>query len=145
MQNFATSREAKEFLIGRIVAEAQRSHVAMSDVERKMLYFSEAGWTLPDMADVSEAFDRDYDQTEYEKKIATLIRKFCDTARADNRDAFDTWNKAVRTLGREDHYLLVMIAAAEGSHRRGKVLKLLAIALAVVCGLIVIVFLTRRS
>ena len=61
MQTFSTPREAKEFLVSRIVAEAQREGVPLSEIERKMLYFSETGWTLPDMMEVDEAFDRDYD------------------------------------------------------------------------------------
>ena len=70
---FHSGREAKEFLVSRIVLEAQRENVLLSEVERKMLYFTESGWTLPDMPAVSEDFDRDYDQSKYEKKIAKLI------------------------------------------------------------------------
>src|SRR5436309_14122782 len=64
------AREAKEFLISKIVAEAQRENAPLSEIERKMLYFTESGWTLPDIMQVSEQFDREYDQDEYEKKIA---------------------------------------------------------------------------
>src|SRR5690349_23643303 len=63
------AREAKEFLISKIVAEAQREKAPLSEIERKMLYFTESGWTLPDIMQVSEQFDREYDQDEYEKKI----------------------------------------------------------------------------
>ena len=49
MKAFHSGREAKEFLISEIVAEARRENVALSDVERKMLYFTESGWTLPDI------------------------------------------------------------------------------------------------
>ena len=62
MQTFATARDAKEFLIGKILTEAQRESVSVSEVERKMFYFSET-WTLLDIADVNDIFDRDYDQT----------------------------------------------------------------------------------
>jgi predicted dithiol-disulfide oxidoreductase (DUF899 family) len=74
-----------------------------------MLYFSESGWTLPDIDEVSEAFDRDYDQTLYEQKIANLAGNFRAKARKDNRDEFETWNEALRVLRHEDHYLLVLI------------------------------------
>ena len=75
MKAFHSGREAKEFLISELVAEAQRENVPLSEVERKMLYFTESGWTLPDMMKVSEDFDRDYDQAEYERKIAKLATK----------------------------------------------------------------------
>jgi hypothetical protein len=38
---FLECAEAKEFLISRIVTEAQRENVPLSEIERKMLYFSE--------------------------------------------------------------------------------------------------------
>jgi hypothetical protein len=75
MKAFHTGREPKEFLISKIVEEAQRENVPLSDVERKMLYFTESGWTLPDIMKVSEDFDREYDQDKYERKIAKLVRK----------------------------------------------------------------------
>jgi hypothetical protein len=101
---FATSRDAKEFLVSRIVIEAQRQNIRLSDVERKMLYFSEAAWSLPDIAEVSDAFDRQYDQTNYERKISGLIRKF--RADANNQAEFDAWREAVRTLSGQDQYIL---------------------------------------
>ncbi len=73
MNAFHSGRQAKEFLISEIIAEAQRENVALSDVERKMLYFTETGWTLPDIMKVNEDFDREYNQDEYERKIANLL------------------------------------------------------------------------
>ena len=111
MQTFTSSREAKEFLVGSIVAEAQREGVPLSEVERKMLYFSETAWTLPDITQVNEAFDREYDQDEYEQKIASLSRNFCADARKNNSNDLDAWNEAVQRLSSEDHYILVLIDA----------------------------------
>ena len=119
----------QEFLAGKIAAEARRTGVALSDVERKMLYFSETGWTLPDIADVCAAFDRDYDQAGYEKKIAGIVRQLRET-RAGHPDL---WMEAVGMLREGDHYLLVMIEQADAVGRpRGDVLKL-AIAAAMIC------------
>ena len=75
MKAFHSGREAKEFLISKIVAEAQHENAPLSEIERKMLYFTESGWTLPDIMKVSEDFDREYDQDKYEQKIARLITK----------------------------------------------------------------------
>src|SRR5579863_8531432 len=91
MNPFHSGREAKEFLVSRIVAEAQRENVPLSEIERKMLYFTESGWTLPDIASVGEEFDREYDQDQYEKKIARLIRKAYKHARRESRDEYDGW------------------------------------------------------
>jgi hypothetical protein len=134
VQTFVTAREAKEFLISRIITEAQREGVPLSELETKMLYFSETAWTLPDIMEVSEAFDRDYDEAEYEQKIGTIIRNFCTKARKENRDEFNTWTEAVRTIRPEDHYLLVLIDAPRGAggNSGSRFLKLLLIGLAIV-------------
>jgi hypothetical protein len=55
---FSDVRDAKEYLIDRVVDEAQLQGMPLSDLERKMLYFSETGWTLPDMEEVNAAFER---------------------------------------------------------------------------------------
>jgi len=88
--------------------------VHLSEIETKMLYFSETAWTLPDISEVSEAFDLEYNQPEYEEKIAKLIRSL--RAEARKRDSTEPaeWEAAVRALRGEDHYLLVMIDAADG-------------------------------
>jgi hypothetical protein len=111
VRTFANAREAKEYLVSRILMQSQLEGLPLSDVERKMLYYSETGWTLPDIDEVSDAFDRDYDMAIYEQKIGELTRNFCTKARKDNREEFETWNEAVRTLRQEDHYLLVLIDA----------------------------------
>src|SRR5262245_60087717 len=96
MQTFLTGRDAKEFLANRIVMEAEQRDVPLSEVERKILYFSETAWTLPDIIEINATFDRDYDQEEYEQKIADLIRTLFSKVRA-NGNEMDTWREAVRT------------------------------------------------
>ena len=105
MSRFATVRDAKEYLIGRIVEQAHRDGVPLSDIERKMLYFSETGWTMPDMMEVSRDFDEHYDQDEYESKIGGIVRRICDQADGQHGE----WSEAVQRLRDEDHYLLVLI------------------------------------
>jgi len=142
VQTFATTRDAKEFLVSRIITESEREGVPLSEVERKMLYFSETAWTLPDIAEVNDTFDREYNQAEYEQKIGKLIRNMCANARADNVEEFGTWTEAVRTIRREDHYLLVLIAAAESSGlSAGRLLKLSAIGLVIAFVIMAIGFL----
>ncbi len=120
MAALQTARDAKEFLIARIVEEATRENVGLSEVERKMLYFSETHWTLPDIAAVSETFDREYNQDEYERKITRLINAAAAHA-YQHAEQYDLWWDAVRLLRKEDHYILVMFDNADlpphpGSH-----------------------------
>ena len=108
MAQFAGVRDAKEFLVAKIVEEARKEGVPLSDIERKMLYFSETGWTLPDIEHVRDAFHRQYDDQDYEHKIAGLIRNGRKHARASDPSAARSWSEALSVLEDGDHYLLVM-------------------------------------
>ena len=139
MNAFHSGREAEEFLIFKIVEEARQENLPLSEIERKMLYFTESGWTLPDIMMVSEDFDGQYDQGKYEKKIAKLVtrtyRHICNGPRND----YDRWWAATRFLQREDHYISVMIRLA-GPRPRGDRLRLFASALGIVTASLIWIF-----
>jgi hypothetical protein len=111
MKRFHNERDAKEYLVGEIVGEADREGQPLSEIERKMLHFTETGWTLPDIAEVNEAFDRQYDRGQYERKISRL-------ARASRKHAgvgsAASWSEAVSRLATGDHYLSVMVDRGGG-------------------------------
>jgi hypothetical protein len=109
MRSFATTREAKEYLIGVITADAERQGPPLSETERKMLYFSETAWTLPDIDQVSLDFDLECDAERYERKMGTLARRCEQHLRRTNRESFNLFHQAERMLREEDHYLLVLI------------------------------------
>jgi hypothetical protein len=111
VRDFGSEREAFDYLVGRIADEAKRENIPLSEVERKMLYFSETEWTLPDIASVSAQFNRDYDEDEYERKIAGLISKITSDGCGQNREEQETWDTAVEASA-GDHYLQVMLELA---------------------------------
>lgn len=115
MSLFPTERDAKEFLAEALVREAARQGCPLTDIERKMLYFSETGWTPDDMTEVAETFDREYDQAEYERKIAKLAK----AARIRMGKDRSAWSEAVRRLAEGDHYLLVMVGQAGNKRKPG--------------------------
>ena len=139
MKAFHSGRDAEEFLISHIVAEAERENIPLSEVERKMLYFTESGWTLPDIMQVNEDFDREYDQGEYEQKIAKLIAKSDRRIRKGPRHDYDRWWAAIRFLEREDHYISVMVRLAD-LRPRGDQLRLFVTGLAIVGVILVWIF-----
>ena len=138
------AREAKEFLISKIMAEAQRENAPLSETERKMLYFTESGWTLPDITQVNDEFDREYNQDEYEKKITRIIGKAYKRILHDSHDEYDKWRAAVRFLQREDHYISVLIGLADVRPRWDQ-LKLLAAGLAIVACIVLWVILSNKK
>jgi hypothetical protein len=109
VQSIGTVRDAKDYLAGRIVAEAKREGNPLSEVERKMLYFSETDWTLPGMLEINAEFERDYDGNEYECKIAGLIRNI-EARDADDEQEQRTWDQAVEKLSEGDNYLSIMLS-----------------------------------
>ena len=103
------AQKAKEFLISQIIEQARRENVLLSEVEQKMLYFTEAEETLPDIYEVNEQFEREYDNSVYEKKIAGLLRNAHRRNQQESPTRKDRWKQAVADLRKEDHYLLVMV------------------------------------
>jgi hypothetical protein len=143
MSRFESEREAKEYLVGRIVGEAEREGVSLTEVERKMLYFTESGWTLPDMMEVNAAFERDCDNDTYERKIVGLAQNIEKRNNAEGGEAQAAWNDAVQKLQEGDHYLLVLIdsqiVSAGGAVRPpGDILKLVLTAIACSFGLLIL-------
>jgi hypothetical protein len=116
-KHFRTIREAKDYLAERIAAEAERDRIPLTDVERKMLYFTETGWTLPDMKQVSSEFDRDYDQGEYEQKIGGLVSKIQSRLRDQGEADGKSWDRAIMKLSRGDRYLLVLVDAEQPAQK----------------------------
>ncbi len=55
---------------------------------------------------------KEYDTLSYEAKIARIAATA--RARASATGDLDTWTEAVQVLRREDHYLLVLLAAPTG-------------------------------
>jgi hypothetical protein len=131
---FHSAREAKEFIAAHIADQAMRDAIPFSDVERKMLLFSEVGWAPPDTMEVAAEFDRQFDQAEYEKKVATIIKHLDKRLRKDSPAEYDDWKLAVEYLKRKDHYINVMIGKA-GLRLHWDQLKLFATALLLAAGL----------
>jgi hypothetical protein len=100
--------EAAQLVVQKIVCQALQNGVPLSEVERKMLLFSETSPTLPDIAEVNETFDHNYDRLEYENKIANLIRDLR-SAERQNPEENRSWNKIIRSLQGKDYYFMVML------------------------------------
>jgi hypothetical protein len=111
------AQQAKEFLISQILEQAQMDNVPLSEVERKMLFFTETEETLPDMLAVNDQFDRECDRSAYESKIAGLAEDTFERLRQESPDGERRWKQAISDLRKEDHYLLVMVDQASRSVR----------------------------
>lgn len=124
--------EAKEFLASRIVDQALLEGVPFSEIERRMLFFSETHASLPDMYEVLNEFNETYNMFPYERTVSSLI---CNAFRRDREDAAlaQRWEDAKKSLRRQDHYINVMLKQGLASaNRKRDLLIYIGIGLAVV-------------
>jgi hypothetical protein len=109
---------AKQFLISKVTAEAEFKGTSLSEVERKMLQFTEAYPSISDIYEVSAEFERTCDSDEYEAKISTLLRSARSRDQKQSPNQGQQWNDAVDALKDEDHYILVMVYRAFPEYRK---------------------------
>lgn len=106
---FTTIKAAKDFLVDKIVSEAARQDIPLSNVEREMLYWTEDDLLSPHMLQIAEELARECSDQEYEAKIGSLVQSLQSHLTPEERDL---WDDAVPQLCEGDHYLLVLIGAA---------------------------------
>jgi len=109
-------REAKDFLVRQTAEQAQLEGVALSELEKRMMYFTESGYVPEDPIALNEEFEAKYDTDEYEAKIAKLLHHAYQRAGKDNDETRRRFNAAIKSLRRGDHYLLVMWDMRPGFH-----------------------------
>lgn len=109
-------REAKDFLVQQIAEQALLDDVPLSDLEKRMLYFTEGRSAVEDPVALNEEFEAQYDTAKFEKKISKLMYHAYKRLRNDGSASLMTWNEAIRCLKRGDHYLLVMWDSRPGIH-----------------------------
>ena len=62
--------EAKDFLVRQTAEQATLENVPLSELERRMMYFTETGECPEDPIALNDSFEAAYDATEYEAKIS---------------------------------------------------------------------------
>ncbi|HET8922443.1 MAG TPA: hypothetical protein VFN26_05540 [Candidatus Acidoferrum sp.] len=110
-------REAKDFLVQQIAQQAGLENVPLSDLEKRMLYFTEGDDCPEDPAALNDEFDSQYDSDAFEKKITQLMKHAYKRLRKKGSSEQRIWDDAIRRLKRGDHYMLVMWDARPGIPR----------------------------
>jgi hypothetical protein len=151
------SQMAKDFLVEQVARQAALEHVVLSDLEKRMMYFTESGQTSEDPIELNAAFERECDSAEYETKMAGLLQRAYARLKRENLSPARTWDEAVRELRKGDHYLLVLLdyatsrwkpfeSAASPTIFSGSFWKVLGIALLLlILGMVIFVYLLHRA
>jgi hypothetical protein len=102
-------KQAKDFLAEQVAAQAALEGVSFSNLEKKMLHFTEVDSVSGgDGAALQDEFQTRHDATIYESKVSTLLHQGYERLKKDERKKIGTWDQAIRVLEHGDHYLLVL-------------------------------------
>jgi hypothetical protein len=101
-------REAKDFLVQRTAEQAQMDNMPFSDLEKRMMYFTENEEMSEDPIKLNDEFEAEYDTDEYETKVSLLLHHAYARIKKENPKACNQWEEAIRTLSKGDHYLPVL-------------------------------------
>jgi hypothetical protein len=136
-------REAKDFLVAQTAEQAALESVSLSDLEKRMMCFTEGPGAPEDPLKLNEEFEEEYDTDEYEAKISRLLDHAYQRLRKEDDEGRRNWDDAIRCLRRGDHYLLVMWNSAPSTERRDS-LKLLALGLGLAALVLLVAFNSTR-
>ena len=102
------ANEAKDFLVQETAKQAALERVPFSDLERRMMYFTEVEEMPEDPIKLNDAFEAEYDPDEYEKKVRELMHHAYARIKKENPETARCWSEAIRELSKGDHYILVL-------------------------------------
>ena len=94
--------KAKRFLVNRIVDQAKRDNVPLTEIEIAMLGFAKTS-ASPKELDAAAVFEREYDDAKFEAKIAKLVRDVRELDKKAGREAI--WEQSLDSLADDDIYL----------------------------------------
>src|SRR5258707_12900645 len=102
-------QQAKDYLASQVMEQAKLEGVPFSDLERRMLYFTESPEAVADLVALNEEFDKVYSTEEYEPKVTRLLENA--HARLSKRGASTSLelDAAAKALKNADHYLFVLL------------------------------------
>jgi hypothetical protein len=102
-------REATDFLVNQAAEQAAIDGVSLSDIEKRMMYFTEWDDSGGNPIALNEEVEAQYNTEQYEPKIAELLRSAHARLKNGNPSSARTWDEAVAVPSKGDHYLLVLL------------------------------------
>jgi hypothetical protein len=106
---FETQSDAKQFFVTKVLEQAEREGVSLSETERQMLSWS--GEDLDSAADsrVAQGSEDGISEDAFEAKVARLIRRAFDRDVAADDGAKSLYREAEAKLDEGDHYISILI------------------------------------
>jgi hypothetical protein len=101
-------REAKDFLVQQTVEQASLESIPFSDLEKRVMYFTESGEMSEDPFELKDAFEAEYDATVYAANVSTLMAHAYARLKKEDSSLARIWNEAIQELHKRDHSLFVL-------------------------------------
>ena len=116
------TKQAKDFLAQQTAEQAALDNVPLSDIEKRMMYFTESDSASCDNPlRVNDEFESQYDTAKYEPKISRLLHNAYDRLKMEDPERKRMWDLAVRELRKGDHYFLVLWISSLPLNIRGAI------------------------
>jgi hypothetical protein len=104
------TKQAKDFLVQQASEQAALENVSLSDLEKRMMYFTESDPpSCENPFDLNAEFEAQYDTEEYELKVSRLLHQACRRLEQEGPEKLPNWKEAIQTLREGDHYILVLL------------------------------------
>lgn len=114
------TKQAKDFLVKQAVEQAALENVPFSELEKRMMYFTESDpASCNNPIDLNAEFELQYDAKKYEPKISQLLHHARKRLKHQDPEQLRNWNEAVHTLRKGDHYILVLLDVGPKSDQEG--------------------------
>jgi hypothetical protein len=131
------TKEAKDFLVQQTTEQATRENLALSNIEKKMMYFTESdAASCENPVELNDQFEAEYDTAEYETKISRLLHHAYNRLKLEDPEGKRNWDQAISALRKGDHYFLVLWdLKLPSEHPTRDFFKLLGVGLVVAVGI----------
>jgi hypothetical protein len=111
------NKQAKDFLVEQTAQQAALENVPLSDLEKRMMYFTESDPSYDDYIGLTAEFEEQYDTAAYETKVSRLLHNAHARLKKENPKKFREWGQATRLLRKGDHYILILLGQSPSSSR----------------------------
>ena len=101
--------KGKRFLVNRIVEQAKRDEVALTEIEIAMLGFAKASANQKEMESAA-VFNRDYDHDKFEAKVTSLLHHVYEFDKKMGRE--EIWEQSLNAVADEEMYLALIVKKA---------------------------------
>jgi hypothetical protein len=111
------TKQAKDFLVEQTAKQAALENVPLSDLEKRIMYFTESEDAAEDPIALNGEFEEQFDSDEFEVKISRLLQHAHKRVRTEDPQTARQWKDSVRFLEKGDHYILVLLTRQSSQER----------------------------